>query len=457
MSTKRLTDADLRAAKAKEGQRIELWDAQQLGLCLRVSQSRKTWLVRYRADGKQRRYIFGEYPDLDLVAARAKAAVLLRDTRRGADPAKEERQRKAQVRTRPIKTLRDLAEAYVLACQNGHWKPRGKPQGERTLRDLRESLDRYVLPELGDLALAEVTRVRVRQFLRELAGRGIGAQTNKAVSALRRIYNWAIAEFEGKVVAVNVAANHPREVEAPRARTLRDLELRLFWATLADPGELRLPPEPGESEGHLVSLSRRMAIALQLLGLLLQRPKEIAGMMAAEIDLDQGLWLVPAERMKARKAHLVPLPPAAVELIREALKLAESLQIADEAGQHPTDFPVFPSPRDPTRPILGSSMSKTMREVFVAIGIKGAVLYDLRRTGSTAMTSERLGISPFIRSLVLSHTTDTGGGAAVSTRHYDTNDYVAEKRRALEAWERLILEIASGETRASNVRQLARS
>ena len=60
------------------------------------------------------------------------------------------------------------------------------------------------------------------------------------------------------------------------------------------------------------------------------------------------------------------------------------------------------------------------------------------------MTSERLGVMPFIRSKVLGHI-DHGGGSSVSATFYDANDYIADKRRALEAWERLLLEIV-GET-----------
>ncbi|RYG08532.1 MAG: hypothetical protein EON92_16405 [Burkholderiales bacterium] len=81
-----------------------------------------------------------------------------------------------------------------------------------------------------------------------------------------------------------------------------------------------------------------------------------------------------------------------------------------------------------------------------ATGAADATCHDLRRTGSTIMTSERLGISPFTRSQVLGHGTDTGGGAAVSSAHYDVNLYLAEKRKALEAWEILLLEIVGERT-----------
>jgi hypothetical protein len=82
-----------------------------------------------------------------------------------------------------------------------------------------------------------------------------------------------------------------------------------------------------------------------------------------------------------------------------------------------------------------------MAPIISALGLPPASPHDLRRTGSSALTSERLGVSPFIRSRILSHTTETGGGASVSSRHYDVNTYAQEKRRALRAWEDLVLEI----------------
>ena len=70
----------------------------------------------------------------------------------------------------------------------------------------------------GTLELAEVTRSRVKHFLRGMADRGIRAQTNTALSLTRRIYNWAIAEFEGELVATNVADGQERQEETARTR-----------------------------------------------------------------------------------------------------------------------------------------------------------------------------------------------------------------------------------------------
>ena len=100
------------------------------------------------------------------------------------------------------------------------------------------------------------------------------------------------------------------------------------------------------------------------------------------------------------------------------------------------------------------SLTHALSGVFKALGIEKATTHDLRRTGSTALTSERLRVSPFIRSLVLSHVAKDDGGAAVSREHYDANSYIAEKRRALEAWEGLLLEVVGERVRPSNVAEM---
>jgi integrase len=454
MTTKRLTDADVKSARANTGERREIWDKVTAGLCLRVTTGRRVWIVRYRAAGKQRRFVIGEYPGLDLADARITAAQVLRDARKiKADPAGK----KAEAKARPIKTLADLAEAYMVACQEGKWRPRNKVQSARTLKDARESLDFYILPALGKLELAEVNRRTVKTFIRALAERGIGAQCNKAVSLIRRMYNWAIIEFEGDIVSINVANGQERQVETPRDRVLSDQELKLFWRTMTQPAGLRLYSGPDDAEGKPVYLSRSMAILLQLATLLLQRRAELAGMRTSEVNLDRAQWLIPAVRMKARRSHLVPLPDEAVKLIREALVIAKAMQPPPAEGEvAPTDYPLFPSPRDPRQSIKASSVTQIMKLVTGAIGLDNVSPHDLRRSGSTAMTSERLGVSRFVRSLVLSHHTEQDGGAAVSAKHYDANDYIKEKRAALQSWECLLMEIVGERERTTNVKRLKR-
>lgn len=457
MATQRLEDRTCAAAKAAPGKRKELWDSHTRGLCLRVSPNKKTWVVRYRADGTQRRFIIGEYPRMELADARIEASRVLREaSKSGADPAGDRLRNRAAAKAQPIKTFRQLSDAYLAACRAGQWKPKGKAQSGRTLKDVEESLNRYILPAFGDEKLAEVTRDVVKQFLRDMGARGIRAQTNKALAAIRQIFNYAIAEYEGRLVAVNVALGLPREEETPRMRVLTDAELKTLWVGLKAPEKLKITSpddEPG-SDGKSVNLTRRIAIALQLAMLLLQRRNEISGMMLSEVNLGEATWLIPGQRMKARKPHLVPLPEPAVDLVREAIELAKVVQPRGSDGSPPKDFPLFPSTRDPARPIMPNTVTHALGPVVKALKLDGVTVHDLRRTGSTAITSERLGFSHFIRSQVLAHTTDAGGGAAVSSRHYDANEYVAEKRRALMAWCNLLLVIVGDKKADANLHHL---
>ena len=75
----------------------------------------------------------------------------------------------------------------------------------------------------------------VRDFLRQLAARGIKAQANKSLAVIRQIFAYAIVEFEGKLVAVNVATSQTRQKETPRSRVLSDDELRILWSWPAFP------------------------------------------------------------------------------------------------------------------------------------------------------------------------------------------------------------------------------
>jgi integrase len=471
MAIIKLTDRAILAAKAKAGERMELWDENTPGLCLRVSgkaprtggddpKVKKVWIWRYRAaDGRQPRLTLGDYSaQHGLKWARERVEglrVQVRDPK--ADPAADRRKAKVAAKAQKVRTFDELADAYLTACENGHWKPRNKQKRERSLEDERGVLRRHIRPVLGKERFADITRRDVRAFLRGMIDKGIGAQTNKAHQVIRQVFNYAVAE---ELVVSNPATGFlPLATVTPKARTLSDAELKALWAGLQDPGNLTHPPAEGQEKGDPVGVSRAMAIILQLSTLLMQRRAEITGMRVDELDLEQSTWLIPAERMKGNVAHLVPLPALAVKLVKEALKIADegAERRRKEGERQPLSNarPVFPSPRSPTQSVLPNSVTHAMKDITTALGIEGVSPHDLRRTGSTALTSERIGVSPFIRSKVLGHSTDSGGGAAVSSIHYDANSYIAEKRRALEAWEALLLEIISGQARPSNVRQIA--
>jgi integrase len=453
MAARNLTARFCDSAKPTLGKQTAYPDADARGLELRVSaEGRKVWCFRYRTEaGQQKRLTLGVYaPDgqgeegatgeaapLDLRQARIAARRARAVVDAGGDPAGEKKRRRVEAKAQPLKTFNDLVEVYLAACESGRWQPRNKRKRARTLDDERGVYRRHIKAVLGDQRLETIHRRDVRDLLDGMAERGIGAQTARAHALIRQAFNYAIDRDR---VEVNPALNIASVAKAgTRNRILTDADLKTFWNALADPSSVK------HADGKPLYLSRPMAIALALSTLLLQRRAEVAGMMRAELDLEQSLWLIPGDRMKNGHPHLVPLPPRAVELIREALVLA------DLRGPAGNDGPVFPGAHDPEKPMRPDSLTHAMAAVVLASGVTKTTPHDLRRTGSTALTSERLRVSPFIRSLVLSHTTDSGGGAVVSRQHYDANEYVSEKRAALRAWEGLLLEMVGEQERSANV------
>lgn len=156
----------------------------------------------------------------------------------------------------------------------------------------------------------------------------------------------------------------------------------------------------------------------------MQRPGEVSGMHDDEIDIDNGLWIIPGARTKVGRDLAVPLSTEAVEVIERARALR---QCGDKAA------PIFGISR--------MALSQAMRRLCLRINLMSATPHDLRRTGRTALTQERLSISHETAERVIGHLV----GSSVS-RVYDRNAYLREKRIALERWAALVRTIVNCQT-----------
>jgi len=387
----------------------------------------KVWVLRYRGhDGRGARYRLGEFPQMSLRNARLEAGRLRNLIHGGGDPVREKQDAIEAARRDAVATFGNLLEAYWLACETGEWQPKRKIKRASTLHYEKRLAARHIEPILSTVPVSTIKRSTVKALLRDMVAKGIRAQTNRVQAIIRQVFNFAINE---EIVEVNPAMGFPcLHAPRPRLKIWKDHELRLLWAALDGDHLLRTP------NGVEVHVSRQVRIALQLAVLLLQRRSEIVGMDIGELDFEQAVWIIPPERMKTNKPHQVPLPPLSIKLIRETIDLCK-LPNDRQTG------PVFPTPQDNTRPMKAEALTRAMDRLRDCIGVDDRTVHDLRRTGSTALTSERLGISPFIRSKVLGHGSDAGGGAQVSIAHYDANEYMSAKRYALTAWQTLLVHI----------------
>lgn len=433
-NAKALTDKSVMAAKAPVGKRLELWDARSPGLCLRVSESgAKSWVVRYRTlDGRQPRFSLGAAGNLkgalSLVEARDRASEVRRMAREGGDPANTKRATIVEAKTMTLRLIDDLADEYFERCAAGTYRATRTGKKAATIAAERSLYAYRIKPHLGKTPIDGVTKAEVKRLLEDIADEA-PIQSNRARALLRAMFNFAI--HEERVGKNPVAGIMAVAKEEPRDRILSDGELRALWSALSNPSGF-VVEEAGSTKPLWISPA--VLIALRLSVLTLQRRTEVAGMRRDELRLDEGVWIIGKDRTKNGKAHLVPLSAPALALVRQALSLSTE----------PSDF-VFPSPwkKLQGQPIDGGALSHALSDVYSAIGIRGANLHDLRRTGASAMASERLLVPPIVISRVLNHTMDGGGGAMVTARHYAVHDYAKEKRSALEAWASLLQTIVA--------------
>ena len=424
----KLTNRTIKALKPKPV-RYEIWADGHAGFGMRVSPAgRKSWMFMYRFEGKSRRMTLGAYPAVGLASAHVKHAQAKELLEKGDDPGSlHVEKRRAE---RQAETVQNLADEYL-----EKWaRPRKRSAGED-----ERILNKDVIPAWGKRKARSITRRDVILLLDGIVERGSPIQANRTLAVVRKMFNFAISR--DIVDATPVAMVRAPSKENQRDRILSADEIRTFWNGLAD-----------------APMSAALKVMLKLQLATGQRKGELVGAALSEFDFDEGVWTVPAERVKNGIAHRVPLSPLTLELIEEARAVAQQAEIARVEklpGVKPREPEwLFPSPHGngPIKPktvnnALQIAMEPTERGKDPAINLKNMTPHDLRRTAASGITS--LGINRLVVSKILNHV-ETGVTAV-----YDRHSYDAEKRHALEAWASHLEGILSGKPKADNVVTLA--
>lgn len=410
-------------------ERLELRDDDEPGLLFRVTTSdARSWSIRYVNNaGEHRRKTIGPFPSIGLSKARELARKIKGEVARKVDVVGVEREAKAEAHRKHMNRLAGLADAYFADAALGLHRAtvKAKPKRASTLAEEKRVYEKLVKPQFGDTPVADIKRRDIADF--------VSKQTRKAKSTgrhcrniLRQLLSYAVHK---ELIDYNPANSIAVVNSEPRDRVLSDEELRSFWRACERPGQI-----------ESLVLSEDMGIALRMALVTLQRGGEVVGMRWMEIDRKARTWTIPAARMKGKRAHLVPLSELSLSLLDEAEEMIGG-----------NDF-VFQSPRsDNDVPMDRRAFTRAMNRIVTALEFPRATPHDFRRTGATTITGERIGIPRFIVSQVIAHAADTGGAAAVTGMHYDLNDYLPDKRRALDAWANLLQAIIEGKERPANV------
>jgi len=395
MGAKKLSDRELLNAKPREKRYLK---ADGAGLFLEVLPSGvKSWRVEFRAKdtGRRERVTLGNYPDVSLVDARAKAGAIRSRVAAGANPADEERARRSGAKqarhrdqvdvTRTGDALLDLFVANVVRIKRSDPRPT-----ERTI-------DTFLRPKIGARRVSELTRADVEEVVLPVRDRGRPAMAGAVLRLLRQALDYAagLGWREGNPARELKAQEVHRE--RTRSRTLSQAELAALLRGV-----------------YASNISRSVKLAVHLLVLSGCRKTEVTGARWAEIDEPSKVWVIPAERYKMRREHTVYLSVQALELLAEARRLA--------AG---SSF-VFPSHKKAGVPMADSTINSALR----TLTWEGAsfVVHDLRRTMETL--SNELGLAdPHV---IHTYTGHVLGGTVMRT--YNRATYAAERRELAEKW-----------------------
>ena len=364
------------------------------GLYLDVTKAGgRYWRLKYRDGGKEKLLALGVYPAVSLRDARDRAAEARQTLASGADPSAVRQADKARTAHEAANTLEAVARDWV-QHQSTRWTP--------VTRDrILASLQADIFPELGARPLAGILPRELMGAVQKIEARGAGEMAARVLQRVKSVYRWAVVhqriETNPMLDLMPAEILKPRKVQHRAA--LADKDLSAFLAALdayeGDPQTVR---------------------ALRLLILTATRPGEVRGATWGEFDLAAGLWIIPAERMKMRQQHRVPLSSQALEVLRAM----EALRPEGDTGA----ALVFPSPSYRSKPLSENTLNSAMARM----GYKGSATAHGSRALFSTVANEA-GWNPDVIERQLAHKERNEVRAA-----YHRSTYMQDRAKLLQWW-----------------------
>jgi integrase len=388
-----LTDVKIRSAKRRE-KSYKLGDSG--GLYLEVSTAGgKYWRWKYRFGRKEKRLAFGVYPDVSLKAAREKRDSARQQLANGIDPGEA---RKAE------KVAQGGAESFEAIAREWHAKfsPGWEPSyGDRILRRLEVD----IFPWIGKRPIAEIKAPELLAVLRRIESRGAQETAHRAKENCGQVFRYAVATGRAErdpTGDLRGALPPPKEKH---------------HASIIEPKKIGpLLRAIDAYEGYFVT-----KCALRLAPLVFVRPGELRQAQWPEFDLEKYEWRIPAERMKMRQQHIVPLARQAVEILVELEPLTNRVFLS----RPDTPRFVFPSARTGERPMSENAILAALRRM-------GYTKEEMTGHGFRSMASTLLHEQGWNHQAIerqLAHAERNAVSAA-----YNFAEHLPERRKMMQAW-----------------------
>ncbi len=358
----------------------------------------KYWRLAYRFNDKQKTLALGVYPEISLKQARMKRVDAKELIKEGKDPSLEKKKEKAMAVENNANTFEVIAREWY-DNRKDIWKP-------RYAVEVIKRLEEDIFPEIGAYPIKEIEPPLLLQVIRKIERRGAFDLAKRQNQKCGEIFRYAIATGRG----VRDPSNDIKEALKPTKKE--------HFAAL-DPDEL--PELLADINTNKARLYPTTINAMKLMLLTFVRTKELIEATWDEIDFERKLWVIPAERMKMGKEHIVPLADQTLEILKEQKEIAR---------QWPH---LFPSPNKPRQSISNNTILVALKRM----GYQGRMTGHGFRALAMSTIKQELGYRHEVVDRQLAHVPKSK-----IDRAYDRARFLEERKKMMQDWANYIDEIS---------------
>lgn len=408
----RLTDIQIKSW-IKKGKPVARSDGDGLTFTL-SEKGTASWILRYSLAGSGKEITLGRYLDIPLADARKLATTIRARVQQGEDVARTKRLHARELAS--AKVFRELANEYLLFAEHA------KKLAPATLRQRKYHISNLILPKLGALGVTEVTTSDVVHLVEAVGKKHSFHVASLVLVALSKIFQYGLSKHAVKSnPCLGITASAICDAPNPTRERLKltEEELRAVLPALGSIGD-------------------ENALAIKILLSTCVRTGELVKAKWVDINFKSAEWLIPAANTKTKRGFTVPLPIPTLNWFKELQNLAcgSEYVLPSRAGKKNTHIALL---------TLGVALDKLLNTLNE---VRRFTPHDLRSTGRSYLSD--LGINIIVAERCLNHAL----GGLIDK--YDKNDFIAERRAALELWTGLIVACEEGKDwqRTDNVIQL---
>ncbi|EDY86430.1 DNA integration/recombination/inversion protein [gamma proteobacterium HTCC5015] len=392
-----LTALSVKSAKPKE-KTYRISD--EKGLYLEVTaKGQKYWRLKYRFNSKEKRLAIGVYPEVSLSEAREAREEARKLLGEGVDPSQAKQAKKYELRASESDVYEVVAREW-LAKEIPHWSATHRERTERII-------EKDLLPYLGNRVMKEISAPELLGVLRRIEARGAIETAHRGRTISSQIFRYGIA------------CGHCERDPAADLRGALQKQIKTHFSAITEPKKV----------GWLLNTidayqgSTQVRAALRLAPLVFVRPGELRHAEWSEIDFETATWSIPAEKMKMREPHIVPLSRQALQILKDLYPLTGTAKY------------IFYT-RSKNKPLSENGINAALR--YLGVGREQMTAHGFRAMARTLL-DEALNYRIEYIEHQLAHTVKDHNGRA-----YNRTKHLVERRKMMQHWADYLDSLRSG-------------